>query len=604
MQKLITLLRKEIGYQEQSGGYTKFGDWYNAVETDADYSYQPWCDMFLSWGANKLGYSDWFGEFSYTVAHAQWFQAQGAWGHEAKPGAVVFFDWNGGGSIDGIDHVGLVTKVNGSQFTSIEGNTSNMVRERTHDEGTVVGFGYPEQILEKTAGPAETGADTTTDTTTGTGPDTETGTEAGTETGTETRPGMGPHPRPWDRPDTRSGGGFEDKPGIGFDGRPGHGKGSDTESGPTSGTDSGTESGQTSGADSGTESGPDTAAKTGPSTAPGADTGSDARNGSDAGADTPDAKTGTHAGAGTGPRTDTGSHTETGTDTGPGVDRGSDTKTGTGTGPGVDRGSDTESGARTGRGSHDGADTGSNARDGSDTSAGTNPEAGTDTTADTNPGAGTGTTAETNPGAGTDSDAETGARTGADTGTGSHTMPKFGIGSRPGDRPDTRSGGGSEDGHGFRDTWSGPGPQHVWSGIGADVTPGISSDSGSLAGVGPGGCTGSDENGCPDRGPLVWADTPPATSEEALTAPATPRGPTPKVILLKEMAAESPLVHPQISALPVAASRPAPSSVPHALSAQGLVAPLLVVLLALAFLASHRRPASSASKDYLGRHRR
>ncbi len=62
MQKLITLLRKEIGYQEQSGGYTKFGDWYNAVETDSDYSDQPWCDMFLSWGANHLGYSDWFGD--------------------------------------------------------------------------------------------------------------------------------------------------------------------------------------------------------------------------------------------------------------------------------------------------------------------------------------------------------------------------------------------------------------------------------------------------------------------------------------------------------------------------------------------------------------
>ncbi|WP_062441619.1 CHAP domain-containing protein [Herbidospora daliensis] len=549
MQKLITLLRKEIGYQEQSGGYTKFGDWYNAVETDADYSYQPWCDMFLSWGANKLGYSDWFGEFSYTVAHAEWFQAQGAWGREAKPGAVVFFDWDGGGSVDGIDHVGLVTKVNGSQFTSIEGNTSNMVQERTHDEGTVVGFGYPEQLLEKTAGPPETGTDTSTDT------------DSDTETGT--RPGMGPHPRPWDRPDTRSGGGFEDKPGIGFDGRPGHGRGSDTESGPASGTGTDTESGSDNGTKTGPGSVTDSEDRTGTHTGSRNDTGSDGGDGPDTTAGTSpesdadsDARTGTHAGTGTGPGSDAGSDAETGSRTGPGTDAGTDGKTGTHTG------SDAESGSRTGAGTHDG----------SDTSAGF--------------------------GRGPDRD-------GAESGARPHGLPRIEIGPRP----DTRLGGGSEDGNGFRsgigsDTWSSPGSHHVWSGIGADVTPGISSDSGSLADVGPGGCTGSDENGCPDRGPLVWADT----AEEAQTASEAPRGPTPKVILLKEMAAESPLVHvspaPEISTLPVAASRPAPSSVPHALSAQGLVAPLLVVLLALAFLASHRRPAPSASKDYRGRHRR
>ncbi|WP_170991151.1 CHAP domain-containing protein [Herbidospora galbida] len=487
MQKLITLLRKEIGYQEQSGGYTKFGDWYNAVETDADYSYQPWCDMFLSWGANKLGYSDWFGEFSYTVAHAEWFQAQGAWGHKPQPGAVVFFDWDGGGSVDGIDHVGLVTKVDGSQFTSIEGNTSNMVQERTHDEGTVVGFGYPEQILEKTAGEPETGSDTTTDT----GSDTETGSDGRPDT----RPGMGPHPRPWDRPDTRPGGNSDDKPG--FDGRPGHG--SDTGSGPRQGIGADTDSGTTSG---------------------------------------------------------TGSDTESGTDSG--------TNTGTNTGAGPDTDSDAKTGTDTSRGTGPGAHIGSDARNGTDT--------------------------------------------GANTGPGSHALPKIGIGASP----DTRWGGGSADEPGFRsgdgtDTWSSPGSHHVWSGIGADDTPGISSDSGSPAGVGPGGCTGGDENGCPDRGPLVWADTP-AVVEEARPAPEASRGPIPKVILLKEMAAETPLVHaepaPEISTLPVAASRPAPYSVPHAPSAQGLVAPLLVVLLAMVFLANHRRPAPAASKDYRGRHRR
>ncbi|NAS23321.1 CHAP domain-containing protein [Herbidospora sp. NEAU-GS84] len=563
MQKLITLLRKEIGYQEQSGGYTKFGDWYNAVETDADYSYQPWCDMFLSWGANKLGYSDWFGEFSYTVAHAQWFQAQGAWGREPEPGAVVFFDWDGGGSVDGIDHVGLVTEVNGSQFTSIEGNTSNMVKERTHDEGTVVGFGYPEKILEKTTGSSETSTDTGRDS----GSDTQTGT--GTDGRPGTAPGTGHHPRPWDRPDTRSGGGSEDKPGVGHEGRPG----TDTGSGP------------------GQRPGPDTNPGTGPNTESGSDSGAGTNHGSD-----------TKPGPSHGSNTGTSPGTDTGPDTNPGA------------------GPNTESGTDSGSGTHQGIDNGVGTSPGTDTDRGTNH--GTPTGTETNPGTGPATESGTDNGTGNGSDAKTGTDKGASTATGadngssatngttsgadshgpgSHTMPKIGIGVRPADRPDTRSGGGSEDGPGFR---TGP---HVWSGIGVDGTPGISSDSGSRAGVGPGGCTGSDENGCPDRGPLVWADTP-AFVQQAQKATEAPRGPSPKVILLKEMAAETSLVHiepaPEISTLPVAASRPAPSSVPHALSAQGLVAPLLVVLLAMAFLVSHRRPASSAPKDYRGRHRR
>src|SRR5690242_2852078 len=113
MSKLIDLLKSEIGYSEQSGGYTKFGSWYNSVEHDTDYSHQPWCDMFLSWAAHKLGYDKWFGQFAYTVDHAKWFRQQDAWGTKPVPGAIVFYDWSGGKSLDGIDHVGIVTSVDG-----------------------------------------------------------------------------------------------------------------------------------------------------------------------------------------------------------------------------------------------------------------------------------------------------------------------------------------------------------------------------------------------------------------------------------------------------------------------------------------------------------
>ncbi|MBO3746656.1 CHAP domain-containing protein [Streptosporangiaceae bacterium NEAU-GS5] len=150
MSKLIDLLRSELGYTEGSGGYTKFGEWYNSVEHDSNYSNQPWCDMFLSWGAHKLGYDEWFGQFSYTVDHAKWFKEQGAWGTKPSPGAIVFYDWSGGHSVDGIDHVGIVTSVAGNTIHTIEGNVDGrFVHEKVRDQRSVVGYGYPEKILKR-----------------------------------------------------------------------------------------------------------------------------------------------------------------------------------------------------------------------------------------------------------------------------------------------------------------------------------------------------------------------------------------------------------------------------------------------------------------------
>ncbi|WP_344981500.1 CHAP domain-containing protein [Streptosporangium fragile] len=148
MQKLIELLESELGYAERSGGYTKFGDWYGkTVEFDADYTSAPWCDMYLSWAAWKLGYQEWVGQFAYTVYHAQWFKEQDAWGTTPEPGALVFFDWSGSKKIDKIDHVGIVTKVVGNKIHTIEGNIDGGVAKRkTRDTDKVVGYGYPEKV--------------------------------------------------------------------------------------------------------------------------------------------------------------------------------------------------------------------------------------------------------------------------------------------------------------------------------------------------------------------------------------------------------------------------------------------------------------------------
>ncbi|WP_214322381.1 CHAP domain-containing protein [Nonomuraea sediminis] len=151
MKKYIDLLESQLGYSEKAGAYTKFGDWYGKnVEFDADYSSSPWCDMYLSWAADKLGFENWIGQFAFTQAHAEWFKEHDAWGHKPQPGAFVFYDWGGSKSIDGIDHVGVVTKVVGDRIFTIEGNIDGgTAKRKERDTSKVVGYGYPEKIKER-----------------------------------------------------------------------------------------------------------------------------------------------------------------------------------------------------------------------------------------------------------------------------------------------------------------------------------------------------------------------------------------------------------------------------------------------------------------------
>ena len=148
MKKYLDLVKSQVGYSEQVGGYTKYGDWYGkTIEFDADYSAQPWCDMFLSWAARQLGYQDWIGQFAYTPYHAQWFLEHGAWGTTPTVGAFVFYDWGGSKIIDNIDHVGVVTGVDGSLIHTVEGNIDGgHAREKVRDQTYVVGYGYPEKV--------------------------------------------------------------------------------------------------------------------------------------------------------------------------------------------------------------------------------------------------------------------------------------------------------------------------------------------------------------------------------------------------------------------------------------------------------------------------
>jgi hypothetical protein len=148
--KLLEIAKDELGYAAKGDGYTKFGNWW-AKNVDEDHNpyfkTAPWCDMFLAWAADKAGVTEQAGQFAATVQHAKWFKKHDAWGKDPEPGAMVFFDWNGSGDIDQIDHVGLVEKVDGDTLHTIEANADGYkLTRKTRDMDSVVGFGYPGKV--------------------------------------------------------------------------------------------------------------------------------------------------------------------------------------------------------------------------------------------------------------------------------------------------------------------------------------------------------------------------------------------------------------------------------------------------------------------------
>ncbi|MFI6320036.1 CHAP domain-containing protein [Nonomuraea sp. NPDC050556] len=140
-------MRSELGYREKSGQYTKFGEWYADRSQDPQYRNAPWCDMFIAWAAQKAGIADYVGQFAWTPSHASWFIKQGAWSSVPEPGALVFYDWSGGKSYKGIDHVGIVERVEGGKIHTIEANVDRVwLKRKFRDTEKVVGYGLPRKI--------------------------------------------------------------------------------------------------------------------------------------------------------------------------------------------------------------------------------------------------------------------------------------------------------------------------------------------------------------------------------------------------------------------------------------------------------------------------
>lgn len=131
---VVTEAKKHVGYVEGPKKDNIFGAWYGANHT-------AWCAEFVSYVLNHAGYGKLIAGAQSPKGFAScgkgiaFFKAKKAWFpvEQAKPGDLVFFDWDHDGEQD---HVGIVTMndVANKKLHTIEGNTS----DASHSNGGIV----------------------------------------------------------------------------------------------------------------------------------------------------------------------------------------------------------------------------------------------------------------------------------------------------------------------------------------------------------------------------------------------------------------------------------------------------------------------------------
>lgn len=121
---------REIGYHEQPGKRTKYGEWYGLQD--------EWCMMFVQWVYHEAGADLPFRTAS-CGALLRWYRD-----HQPEcivddpvPGCVVIFDFPGGTETD---HTGIFIGRTDTKITTIDGNTGSnsdasggWVQQKTRD---------------------------------------------------------------------------------------------------------------------------------------------------------------------------------------------------------------------------------------------------------------------------------------------------------------------------------------------------------------------------------------------------------------------------------------------------------------------------------------
>ena len=149
-QKLVDTALAEVGYREGGSNYNKYAE---SPDIQRLYGWkpqnQPWCCVFANWCyltafGYDIGSRLTYGGTAACANSAQLFKSAGAFVYFPQVGDQAFF-YSGGG----INHTGIVVSVDGTVFTTIEGNYSDKVSTVKHNAGSsdVAGFGRPQWSL-------------------------------------------------------------------------------------------------------------------------------------------------------------------------------------------------------------------------------------------------------------------------------------------------------------------------------------------------------------------------------------------------------------------------------------------------------------------------
>ena len=144
--KLVDLARSQVGYREGPNNYNKYADDPKVIKL---YGWcpqdQPWCCTVVNWVyLNAFGYDIGsrltYGGTAACSSSAQLFRNNKAFVMTPEVGNQAFFYVDGG-----INHTGIVVAVNGTSFTTVEGNYSDKVSVVQHsvEESNFAGFGKP-----------------------------------------------------------------------------------------------------------------------------------------------------------------------------------------------------------------------------------------------------------------------------------------------------------------------------------------------------------------------------------------------------------------------------------------------------------------------------
>ena len=143
---LVEVARTQVGYHEGTNNYTKYNVWFGSLN-GYGYNY-AWCQTFVAWCANQAGIpTSMIPRVSGTISGMDFFKKNGTWkdaGITPEKGDIIYLHSKSSSGY----HVGIVANVSGGQISTIEGNSSDQVAERSYSVGnsTIVGYGCPEYV--------------------------------------------------------------------------------------------------------------------------------------------------------------------------------------------------------------------------------------------------------------------------------------------------------------------------------------------------------------------------------------------------------------------------------------------------------------------------